>query len=595
MSPEEIRELWSRFLSEETLSAGAQRELIQALDGDSELRESLLENLQLDGMLRAMGTTRRHGEAFVRTMTECVGAERDATQFVQKVELRLNEPEPPAPKGAGTGTGRRVKPPTTRVFRRRAAAPIEGETAWKPALIAAAAILAILFLVTSEKPVPTDPAITQAKPVTIPEPAPLPPPPLPSAEEARRPKTEPQVPSPLVPPRFSEPKPEAPRKPPSPEKPRRPDPPRQPEGKTETAVLPAEQPVPATLDRVQLFVFTGPNNSNMVPAKKEDKVPPGHEVRTKAASSAVLVYEDQTVVELGANSSLREELPLAGQRRGRRVVLAYGSLESHITKQPADRPMVFASPAAEATIVGTTVRLTVSHDPKIGTTLEVKEGKVLFARVSDRKPVEVKAGQFAVAAEGAELKPLKMFPNNLLVKFGPSDVQVKPGQVLDSGEEFEPGRGYGWLGRKDGDLLPGVTWRNPNNGTVEQKRKGRYPVRRTPAPPNADPLKTTDVVAGWGPHSETWIMPVPNGRYRVTVCCGDITFEQGPHHVAVEGLQVIHATKNRAGQFIERQAVVEVKDGELTMKVGGYAGAKVSVDGSSDTILNYLIIERLKK
>lgn len=593
MSPEETRELWSRFLSGEKLSAEAQKELVQAIDADSELRDSLLENLQLDGMLRALETTRKHGEAFVRTMTECVGAEGDATRFIEKVELRLNEPPPPTPTDAA-GTGRRTKPPTTRVFRRRSAASAQGETAWKPALIAAAALVVILLLVTSPKPPPT--VARPPAPKTAPEIV-LPPPPPPPVEEKQKPappRMEAEPRSPLIPPTFPEPKPEAALKPPTPseEKPVRPDPeaPRRPEGKVEPTVTTKADPplIPAVLEKVELFVFCGPSNTNLPAANKGDKVPPGHEVRTKAASSAVLLYDDGTRVELAANSSLREDLPAAG--RGRRVVLSHGSLESHITKQDPSRPMVFGSPTAEATIVGTTVRLTVSHDPKVGTMLEVKEGKVLFARLSDKKPVEVTTGQFAIVADGADLKPARRFPDEVLVKFGPADVQVKPGQVLDTGEEFDAARGYGWKGPKTGPILPGVI--DPASG--QPVRTGRYPARRSTLP-NVDPLKATDVVAGWGPHFETWTMPVPNGRYLVTVCCGDAGFEQGPHHVAIEGFQIIDAKLNKAGDFLVEKAIVDVRDGELTMKVGGYAGSRVSGDGSVDTILNYLIIQRLKK
>jgi hypothetical protein len=39
-----------------------------------------------------------------------------------------------------------------------------------------------------------------------------------------------------------------------------------------------------------------------------------------------------------------------------------------------------------------------------------------------------------------------------------------------------------------------------------------------------------------------------------------------------------------------------VRDGELTMKVGGNpAGSKVSSDGSSDSCINYLHIKRVRK
>src|SRR6185436_12194505 len=273
---------------------------------------------------------------------------------------------------------------------------------------------------------------------------------------------------------------------------------------------------------------------------------------------------------------------------------ASGTLESQITKQSPDRPMVFTTPTAEATILGTTIRLTVTNDPKSGTTLDVKEGRVRLKNLLDGKSAEVAAGHFAVAAAGADLVPQKSFGDEVLVKFGPADVALKPGWVLDSGEEFDPKRGYGWKGPKEGELIPGLTWRD-GQGKIWPKRAGRFAARRT-TDPTADPLKTTDIVAGWAGQVETWKMPLPNGRYLISVCCGDVSYEQGPHHINVEGIQLIDQKINKAGQLIEVLNVpVEVKDGELNMIVGGNPGPKKSADGSTDTCINYLLIKRVRK
>ena len=90
-------------------------------------------------------------------------------------------------------------------------------------------------------------------------------------------------------------------------------------------------------------------------------------------------------------------------------------------------------------------------------------------------------------------------------------------------------------------------------------------------------------------------MPLPNGRYWIKVSCGDVTYEQGPHHVWVEGKQVINEKKNKAGRWVEGEDVVDVKDGELTMKVGGNPGPRKSGDGSTETLINFLIVRKLKK
>src|SRR6185436_19618454 len=97
----DIHRLWSRFLAGEKLSAQEQRRLVDALDTDPELRESLLENLQLHNMLE-----------------ERIDAEREAERFVADLVRRLN-------------------PPTSRILRRRRVAPASGEAAWRAAHIAA--------------------------------------------------------------------------------------------------------------------------------------------------------------------------------------------------------------------------------------------------------------------------------------------------------------------------------------------------------------------------------------------------------------------------------------------------------------------------
>jgi FecR-like protein len=603
MSPEEIRDLWSRFLAGEELPPESQKSLVDAIDADPTLRDALLENLQLDGILHAMSATRRHGETFVRTLSDCIGAEHDATRFVRKVESRLNENEPPP--ATPPATGRRAKPPTTRIFRRRPAASTSGDSAWRPALIAAAAFFAIMLFMLDFK---TEPRRPKPGPVAMPR-VQLAPEPEQKAvvmtvsaqkrlEELKREETRLRT----LPPAPEEKPEDRQRKLVANEEERRTIeaelargvvPPR--ESKTETAPSTVETAAaPTVAERVDGNVYIARSKSDKRLARKGDTVPVSHDVETPGAASVAFVrFSDATWVEVGPNSSFREVAAPSGSR-GRQVFLTFGTLESNITKQSPDRPMVFATPLGEATILGTTIRLTVSHDPKLGTTLEVKEGKVRLMRLLDKKSVEVVTGQFAVVATGAEIVPQKTFPDEVLVKFGPSDVPLKAGWVLDSGDEFDAARGYGWIGPKDGPPVPGLFYRDAT-GKLLPKRKGRLPWRRT-VDPAVDPLKATDVVAGWANQTETWVMPVPNGRYLVSVCCGDMVWEQGPHHVWVEGYQIIDGKRNKVGEFIEvKDFPVDVKDGELTMKVGGYQGKIMSSDGSSDTLINYLNIKRVRK
>src|SRR6185503_2145085 len=110
------------------------------------------------------------------------------------------------------------------------------------------------------------------------------------------------------------------------------------------------------------------------PANTGHLVSLNHEVETKgSSSSALLCFEDKTWVEVGGNSSFCRSRGLDAVN-GRRVSLNSGTLQSHIEKQP--RPMVFVTPNAEATVLGTTIRLSFSREPRPKTILEVKEGKV---------------------------------------------------------------------------------------------------------------------------------------------------------------------------------------------------------------------------
>jgi hypothetical protein len=587
MSSEQIRELWSRFLAGEEISAGDQKALVEALDADPELRESLLENLQLDGMLQAMNTTRRQGEGFVRNLTECLDVEHDGTRFVQKVELRLNEAPPPPPSGGKAGRG--TKPPTARLFRRRSASSATGETAWKPALIAASVFAAIFLLVlASTKPTPSRPVLPSPREevVRIPPPEVTPtirPEPLPRPETPRKP----EAPTPpLTPRQFPEQKPEERPTPPPSEEKRPPAEGQKPAPSKETVPSKAEAAVTMRVERTENNVYIVKGLSKDRPRKGES-VPFGCEVETVGASSAGLVFEDKTWVDLGASSSFRE-VRLAPN--GRQVALSAGTLLSHIEKQPADRPMAFLTPNAEATVLGTTLRLTYSNNPRM-TTLEVKEGTVRLTRLSDRQSVVVTTGQFAVVADDGDLRVHRNVPDTLTIRFGPAGIVADATLWVDSGDEFDAARGYGWLKAKD-EPVPGITWRNPATGFVESRPFRRMAVRRT-TDPKVDPLKSTDVVAGWAGHTETWSMPVPNGQYQISICCGDATWEQGPHHVSIEGFQIINEVKNRKGEFVERTGLFDVKDGELTMIVGGNKTARKSSDGSTDTLINYLILKRV--
>ena len=66
-----------------------------------------------------------------------------------------------------------------------------------------------------------------------------------------------------------------------------------------------------------------------------------------------------------------------------------------------------------------------------------------------------------------------------------------------------------------------------------------------------------------------WEMAVPNGRYVVSLICGD-TFTSATHRVALEGQVVVNDVYTTGGNFVQRTNLpVTVADGRLTLTVGG--------------------------
>lgn len=110
-----------------------------------------------------------------------------------------------------------------------------------------------------------------------------------------------------------------------------------------------------------------------------------------ASSSATIVLKDSTRIDVGGNTTLVARPP----KEVARFLLENGSLKSQIAKQPKNHPLIFATPEAEAIVVGTTLRLAVSGH---STRLEVSEGEVRFRRLRDGAEVRVSTGQYAVVA-----------------------------------------------------------------------------------------------------------------------------------------------------------------------------------------------------
>ena len=586
MNADEIRGLWARFVDGEELPAAEQAALVAGLEADAELRAALLEDVQLDGALRALADARRDGDAFTATVADALSTERDATRFVRKVEQRLAEP-PPEPAGtrqSGSGFHR-----VSRRFLRRAGASDAG---LKAALVAAGAFFAVLLLAgLLSKP----PQRGRGGP-------PLAPRTLPRVPEPEEPRTNPPAPR-SEPPREAETPKRVPKAPEGPEY-RTPEPLEVPAPKAvaktpEVPVppaVPAPAPLPVTRAEGEAPIAPGPRVTSVVDqvyyVGGQTRVESGHvlahgqEIYTVGRGEARLRYEDGTTIDVRPDSFVQDR----SDARGLRLQLRSGFIAADIKKQPEGRPMLFETPHAVAMILGTKIRLSSGA----GSTLDVDEGKVRFQRLSDKAAVEVEAGQSVTASAAVrDLKPRISFPQEFTIRFGPADAPRADRVYLDSGAPFSPAKGYGWDPVLDGGTVPNA--KQPDGSPV---RTGRLPAWKYDAAnpkQTREDLKSSCVVAGWGEHFESWKIELPNGRYWVEVCVGDYTFEQGPHHVAVEGRQVVDQKVSRVPSkpFWVLEDVVEVADGELNLKVGGYKAPKKSVDTSKDTLLNYLKIKRV--
>lgn len=147
----------------------------------------------------------------------------------------------------------------------------------------------------------------------------------------------------------------------------------------------------ATLESVEGEVQVGG-----APARDGSSVLPGQAVDCPtAASRAALRWADGTRVELAGETSVRDARD--HDPKGKGLFVAKGAVAAVVSKQPADRPMVIATPHGEARVVGTTLRVIVAA----ATRVEVREGRVRVVRSADGRGADVSSGQYALAGPGA--------------------------------------------------------------------------------------------------------------------------------------------------------------------------------------------------
>ncbi|MBI3856315.1 MAG: FecR domain-containing protein, partial [Planctomycetes bacterium] len=362
--------LLSEYLDGSLDPAGGE-ELARLVESDPERLKELVDLVRENRILSVeLGAA---PEAFTKDVI--ADLEKDKTRFIRAVMTDV--------RGGGFRPSDRP-----RRLQRSGGAPGPVWVMW--AAIAAGALVVVGLLLHAvggdSEPAPRQVRRDQRKPVPLPEPKseePLPPPP-PKPEEPKppAPAPKPELPPPVVP---------IPEKPVKPETPApKPDP-----------VVPKPEPTTTVLEVALLERLDGEvsltRGGQKKPAQTGEALLAGDIL--EAVAAAVVKYADGTRVELRAGTMAS----FPASDAGKRIVVDRGIVRAQVARQPAGLPMLFASLHADATVLGTTLRLAVDPDPKEGTRLDVEEGKVKLLRKLDGKSVEVATGHYAVVATGIQL------------------------------------------------------------------------------------------------------------------------------------------------------------------------------------------------
>lgn len=311
---------------------------------------------------------------------ELVKADRaSADRFVELSELESAlveslQAEEAAPPEVNRGSRRR-----TRVL----PAPSTRRAVW-PLLFAAGLMIgfiALVILSAGEKSAPPD--LVWRPETTTPRPAPEPVVARPEAvppKPAPAPAVEPPAPKPVEPPALPAPKPVEPPPPPAPAP--KPEPPK-------SVIVAETKIVEATVEKVEGEVVDAAGAA----LKAGQGLLSGQGLETRKGS-AVLALADGTRVELRPDTKLDRLAVTADQKR---IELSRGAVSSSVAKQAPKMAVVFQTPHADVSVLGTKLLVEIGKE---STRVEVQEGRVRCRRRSDGATTEIAAGRFAVAGRG---------------------------------------------------------------------------------------------------------------------------------------------------------------------------------------------------
>ena len=181
---------------------------------------------------------------------------------------------------------------------------------------------------------------------------------------------------------------------------------------------------------------------------------PGDTLRVALDASGTVKFADGTVLHLEPGTEVMFTAVSPAKRRGgKQLQLLGGTISAEVAKQPEGLPLLIETPHALVTVVGTEFDLTVATNQ---TALEVTRGLVKLSGADVAQPINVAAGEFAVASPDALPRFGSLPRNPYLWPFSSASPWNTP---IGSGAKYAPVPGRSFVA--EGPLTRAVRGRPP--------------------------------------------------------------------------------------------------------------------------------------
>jgi hypothetical protein len=159
---------------------------------------------------------------------------------------------------------------------------------------------------------------------------------------------------------------------------------------------------PSATPRLARFSLEGAvviqRGTRSLSAERAVRIRPGDLVKTATNAVALITYPGEaTRIRIMPGTRLK----VINWSHGKTFEVQQGKIEATVAHQSKAHPMIWRTPEAEATVVGTGLALEVGTNT---TRLEVLEGKVNLTSLQTSQCIQVQNNQYALAAPGTVLK-----------------------------------------------------------------------------------------------------------------------------------------------------------------------------------------------